>query len=113
VFTGSDANVSFYSGHASNAFAIAVSLYRAHVIRGDGDAKKLGVIGLISASATAYLRIAADKHYLSDVVVGAGAGSAIGWLIPALHTIGATHKATIVPVVSPTSRAVFVKVSRQ
>ena len=32
------------------------------------------------ASATGYFRIAADKHYLSDVIVGAIVGSSIGYL---------------------------------
>ena len=27
----------------------------------------------------------ADKHYLTDVLVGALAGSAAGWLLPKLH----------------------------
>jgi hypothetical protein len=34
------------------------------------------------ATATAYLRIAADKHYLSDVVAGAALGAIGGMLIP-------------------------------
>jgi membrane-associated phospholipid phosphatase len=34
------------------------------------------------ATATALLRIVADKHYLSDVVVGAAVGTASGLLLP-------------------------------
>jgi len=31
---------------------------------------------------TGYLRIAADKHYFSDVAIGAAVGTAIGFIIP-------------------------------
>ena len=34
------------------------------------------------AAATAYLRIAADRHYASDVTAGAIVGSAIGGAVP-------------------------------
>ncbi len=36
------------------------------------------------ASLTAYFRVAADKHYLTDVLAGAGVGSAIGFGLPYL-----------------------------
>jgi membrane-associated phospholipid phosphatase len=39
-------------------------------------------VGLVSAAAVGYLRIAADQHYFTDVLVGAAAGSAIGFAIP-------------------------------
>jgi membrane-associated phospholipid phosphatase len=31
------------------------------------------------------LRVAAGKHYLSDVAVGAAAGSFFGWVFPYMH----------------------------
>ena len=37
-----------------------------------------GVLG----AATAYLRIAADKHYATDVLAGAVLGSAVGLTVP-------------------------------
>ena len=37
------------------------------------------------AAATAYLRVAAGKHFYTDVLTGAIVGSAIGLLIPYLH----------------------------
>jgi hypothetical protein len=40
--------------------------------------------GFTSASATGYLRIAADRHYLTDVLVGAAIGGAVGWAVPRL-----------------------------
>ena len=36
-------------------------------------------------AATAYLRIAADQHYLTDVMTGAVIGSAVGVGVPLLH----------------------------
>ena len=41
--------------------------------------------GLTLATLTGYLREAADKHYLSDVLTGAAVGAAVGWAIPYLH----------------------------
>ena len=40
--------------------------------------------GAALATVTGYLRIAADKHYFSDVLVGAVVGSAIGIGVPLL-----------------------------
>jgi undecaprenyl-diphosphatase len=38
------------------------------------------------AASTAYLRVHAGKHFWTDVMVGAVVGSAIGFLVPWLHT---------------------------
>jgi membrane-associated phospholipid phosphatase len=42
------------------------------------------VTTLTMATATRTLRIAADKHYASDVIVGAGVGFSSGYLLPVL-----------------------------
>jgi len=39
-------------------------------------------VGLTLAGTTGYLRIAADKHYASDVLIGAVLGSAAGLILP-------------------------------
>ena len=39
-------------------------------------------VGLAGAATVGYLRIAADQHYFTDVLVGAAAGSAIGFAVP-------------------------------
>jgi membrane-associated phospholipid phosphatase len=78
-------NGSFYSGHTSDAFAMVMALYTTHRLRHDQDAHHVLVVGLPFAAITGYLRIAADKHYASDVLVGAAAGSAVGFIIPTLH----------------------------
>jgi membrane-associated phospholipid phosphatase len=80
----SDNNLSFYSGHSSFAFSLAVASGTVSSMRGYRWAKAVWAGGLMAAAAVAYLRIAADKHYLTDVVVGAAVGSAIGFTVPYL-----------------------------
>ena len=65
---------SFYSGHTSTTFALgtsnAILLSEAYP-----DKRKLiWFTNLSLAAATGYLRIAGDKHYLSDVFCGGIAG---------------------------------------
>src|SRR5437870_2234290 len=85
-----DDDASFYSGHTSAAFAVATSFATCASMRGDGEAWVAWAAGLPLAALTGYLRIAADRHYLSDVLVGAGAGTLFGTLVPRLlHSPGA------------------------
>lgn len=78
----SDNNLSFYSGHTNLAFALATSSGTLASMRGYRWSPAVWVTGLTIASATGYLRIAADKHYASDVLVGAVVGSAVGVAVP-------------------------------
>ena len=75
-----DAFKSFFSGHTSSAFAIATS--SAMMLSGEYKSRKPLIWGssYAIAGATGYFRVAADKHYLSDVIVGAIVGSSIGYL---------------------------------
>lgn len=75
-------NVSFFSGHTSLAFGLAISAGQVATLRGYAIAPAVWTLGISLAVTTGYLRIAADRHYLSDVLVGAAAGSAIGYLWP-------------------------------
>jgi len=79
-----DNNVSFYSGHATMAFAMAVSGGTVASMRGYRLAPWIWGAGLTLGVATAYLRIAADRHYASDVMVGAAIGSLTGFAVPYL-----------------------------
>lgn len=81
----SDNNLSFFSAHTTLAFAAAVSGATVATLRGYDTAPYLWVIGGLMAFATGYLRIAADRHYLSDVLVGAAVGALVGWAVPWLH----------------------------
>jgi len=82
--TGSDANVSFFGGHTTFVFAVVVSGSTLFFMQDMPGAPWVLGVGLAAASFTAYLRMAADKHYLSDTLVGAGVGSLIGWAVPYL-----------------------------
>jgi len=76
-----DQNLSFYSGHTSLAFAIAMSTGLALERRGSPYAPWVFGVGLPAAAGIGLLRIMADKHYLTDVTVGAVMGSAIPYLV--------------------------------
>ncbi len=80
--TSGDDNTSFYSAHTSIAFSLAVSSGTIATMRGYRYAPLIWGSGLAIAATTGYLRIAADKHYLTDVIAGSVIGSAMGFLIP-------------------------------
>ena len=85
-----DNNVSFFSGHTTLVFAVTVSAgFVAHT-RNYAVEPYIWATGLALAATTGYLRIAADKHYLSDVLVGAALGAGAGFAIPYLTMHGVT-----------------------
>jgi membrane-associated phospholipid phosphatase len=76
--------LSFASGHTSLAFAMAVSTGSLASLRDDDGKEWVWATGLACAAATGYLRIAADRHYLTDVLAGAAIGATVGWVVPRL-----------------------------
>jgi membrane-associated phospholipid phosphatase len=78
----SDDNMSFYSGHTNLAFALVASTGTVATLRGYRAAPWVWGMGLPLAAASGYFRIAADRHYLTDVLTGALLGSAVGVLVP-------------------------------
>jgi membrane-associated phospholipid phosphatase len=80
-----DNNVSFFSGHTTSVFAFAVGAGTIASLRGYRAAPAIWITGITLASLTGYLRIAADRHYFTDVATGALFGSAVGVLVPYLH----------------------------
>ena len=82
---GKDTFKSFFSGHTSQAFSIgtstAIMLSRSH------PDKKILIWGsaISLAATTGYFRIAADKHYMTDVLTGAVVGSIIGFWVQKKH----------------------------
>lgn len=76
--------LSFASGHASLSFAIAVSTGSLASLRGDDGKEWVWASGLTFAVATSYFRVAADRHYLTDVLAGAALGATVGWVVPRL-----------------------------
>jgi membrane-associated phospholipid phosphatase len=97
----SDANLSFFSNHTTFVFAVVVSGSTLFFMQGMPGAPWVLGVGLAAAAFTSYLRMAADKHYLSDVLVGAGVGSLIGWAVPYLFhrpgTKGAPQAGDVMP----------------
>lgn len=79
-----DDNLSFYSGHTTLAFSLAVSSGMVAHYRNYRMEPLVWATGLTIATATGYLRIAADKHYFTDVSVGAAAGAAVGVVVPTM-----------------------------
>lgn len=83
---------SFFSGHASQAFTAAGLMCYHHMqlrLLGSGPGDVLTCIGgLVAAGSVATLRMAADVHYASDVLVGSAVGTLIGLGIPFMHYRG-------------------------
>jgi membrane-associated phospholipid phosphatase len=79
-----DDNLSFFSGHSSFSFALAASAATIAGLRGYRYAWVLWAVGLPLAATTAILRLGADKHWASDVLIGGAIGTAIGILMPTL-----------------------------
>lgn len=82
-----DARFAFFSGHTSlTAYGCFFTAKVLHDLHPDAKWRPYVWGGAVLVSgATGYLRIAAGKHYLSDVLAGFAVGAGIGWLVPALH----------------------------
>lgn len=94
-FPDQERNASFFSGHSSIAFSLAVASGTVAEMRGYRLAPVVWAAGLPAAVLTGYARIASDAHYFSDVVIGAGVGAAVGFALPYfLHPpVGASRPA--------------------
>ena len=79
-----DQNLSFPSGHSALGFAITVSAGTICHWRKYWTEPYVWGAGIALSISTEYLRMAADKHYLTDVLVGGGIGIAGGLLVPRL-----------------------------
>ncbi len=74
----SDNNLSFFSGHTTLAFSLVGSSAVYAARSGRVSPWWMAGAGFPLAATTGYLRMAAGKHYLSDVAVGAAVGTGIG-----------------------------------
>ncbi len=84
--TAPEVGGSFYSGHANAAF-VGAALFGAIFPRRFPEWNPAWVWGggLAAASGVAVLRVTAGKHYPTDVVVGAAAGTLFGLLFAHIH----------------------------
>lgn len=80
--TNADRILSFPSGHTSFAFSLAAASATVAFMQDYPSAPWILGLGLLSSSLTGYFRMAADKHYLTDVLAGAALGSFVGFSIP-------------------------------
>ena len=79
-----DNNSSFWSGHSVLGFAITSAAGTVCHFRGYWTEPYVWGAGIALSLSTEYLRVAADKHYLSDVVGGGLVGLGVGLLVPRL-----------------------------
>ena len=84
-----DCNESFCSRHTSVAFSVAAAnTYIFSKYYPDSKWKIPVIAASYSlATLTGILRVASGEHFASDVLVGALLGTAIGYAVPALHTL--------------------------
>ena len=75
---------SFYSGHTSLTFAALTAMSMTWTLRHGGTWWPWAVTGVVGTS-VALERIFAGRHFPSDVVVGAAAGTLVGLAVPWLH----------------------------
>jgi len=60
-------------------------------------------VTLAAAGITGLLRIASDRHFATDVIVGGLLGAGVGYLVPTLHFAVTSKETTtaIIPVMGP------------
>lgn len=96
----SEDDLSFFSGHASVAFAAAGAFGTVAKLRGYSAWPAVYAGGFTAAAGVAYLRMAADKHWLTDVAAGAAFGAGVGIAVPLLLHRGRSEpgsSATVAP----------------
>lgn len=81
---GVENNLSFWSGHSALAFGVTTSAGLVAHWRGYSTEPYIWGAGIALSLTTEYLRIAADRHYLSDVFIGGLVGIGSGLLVPRL-----------------------------
>ncbi len=79
-----DHYLSFFSGHSTWAFGVATAAGTVASLRGYKLAWLTWAVGLPLAATTVVLRLAADKHWASDVLVGSAVGALFGAAVPLL-----------------------------
>jgi membrane-associated phospholipid phosphatase len=74
---------SFFSGHAANSFVTASLLH--HIYPESPEKKYISIGAFGTATAISYMRYKSGAHFPTDLLLGAGIGTFIGWWVPHLH----------------------------
>lgn len=82
---------SFPSGHTTAAFAFAAAMERELRRSHPTTARWAGPTLYVAAALTGLARMHADKHWASDVVMGAGIGTVSGLLVARFHADRPMH----------------------
>lgn len=94
-----DNQLSFFSGHSTFTFALVCATATIADLRGYRHAWTIWAVGLPLAASTAILRLGADKHWTTDVLIGSAVGTLAGVLMPRfLHGRVGTVTAKVAPV---------------
>ncbi len=91
-------HLSFWSGHTTTAFSAAAAAGYVAQIRGYDSWPWVYVTGFTGAAAMSYFRMAGDKHWMTDVIVGATVGTGVGFLVPWLHRSSPQLSLRVVPI---------------
>ncbi|OFX25327.1 MAG: hypothetical protein A2V77_23675 [Anaeromyxobacter sp. RBG_16_69_14] len=96
--TSPDDDRAFFSGHVATAFAAAGAFGTVARLRGYPAWPAVYAVGFGTAAAIGYLRMAADEHWLSDVVAAAAVGAGLGVAVPLFfHRGGHEEELTFTP----------------
>lgn len=79
-----DGRESFWSGHTCTVFTVAAAYTQVARLRGRSGWQWQSALLFAGAAATGWLRVAADRHWLTDAGVGALVGTAAGLMVPLL-----------------------------
>jgi len=98
-----DSHASFYSGHASTSGTLAGLICARHLGRSERTWRDPATCGgaVATSLATGMLRIAAEKHFATDVLVGWAAGAVFGYVLPSRFVYGGAPPERWSPQISP------------
>jgi membrane-associated phospholipid phosphatase len=85
-------SLSFFSGHTADSFAATFALWRT-LDRLDVRPRWKYLVfgaGLAGSTFVGVSRVASGDHFPTDAIVGAGVGTCVGLIVPALHSRGVT-----------------------
>lgn len=103
-FRGLRASGSFPSFHTTEAFAMA------SVISAHADSLPVSIAAYSLAAGVGYARMRLDRHFLSDVFLGAAIGTVIGHAVVKLHLADEQLRVSVGPMVEPHAKGVVANV---